>query len=49
MFIIKNLLKQTLIGNFPENPVNSGVRPLVYLKSDLQTSGKDANGAWIIK
>lgn len=25
-----------------------GIRPIVYLKTDLMTTGKDANGAWII-
>ena len=25
-----------------------GVRPIVYLKSNIQTSAKDASGAWII-
>ena len=25
-----------------------GVRPIVYLKSTVQTSGKDASGAWTI-
>ena len=26
-----------------------GVRPVVYLKSDIQTSGKDSSGAWKIE
>ena len=30
------------------NDIARGVRPIVYLKSNIQTSAKDASGAWII-
>ena len=34
--------------SFLEDSVSDGVRPVVYLKSDIQTSGKDSSGAWTI-
>lgn len=35
--------------SWPEqNSRQGGIRPIVYLKTDLMTMGKDANGAWII-
>ena len=42
-----------LVGNgysdgFSENSNRNGVCPIVYLKSDIQTSGKDSSGAWTI-
>jgi len=33
---------------FAEYSPSGGVRPIVYLKSDIQTSGKDSSGAWTI-
>ena len=33
---------------FPESIDIGGVRPVVYLKSDIKTSGKDSSGAWTI-
>ena len=33
---------------FYEHSSSRGVRPIVYLKSDIQTSGKDSSGAWTI-
>ena len=35
-------------SNFGELPCNYGVRPIVYLKSGIQTNGKNASGAWNI-
>ncbi len=35
-------------GNLYESVRAVGVRPIVYLKSNIQTSAKDASGAWII-
>ncbi len=35
-------------STFMENPWGLGVRPIVYLKSSLQTNGKNASGAWNI-
>ena len=35
-------------NDFIEYPYSLGVRPIVYLKSTIQTSGKDSSGAWII-
>lgn len=34
---------------FSEAPGSYGVRPIVYLKSTVQTRGKDSSGAWTIK
>ena len=39
------------VGNsdsFDEYSNRNGVCPIVYLKSDIQTSGKDSSGAWTI-
>ena len=35
-------------GSFYEVSISRGVCPIVYLKSDIQTSGKDSSGAWTI-
>ena len=35
-------------GRFGEESFGHGVRPIVYLKSTIQTSGKDSSGAWTI-
>ena len=35
-------------NNAEERGEAMGVRPIVYLKSNIQTSGKDASGVWII-
>ena len=34
---------------FYEHSSSRGVRPIVYLKSDIQTSGKDSSEAWKIE
>ena len=36
-------------GHFNERSDSNGVCPIVYLKSDIQTSGKDSSGAWKIE
>lgn len=36
------------LNTFKFNNVQFGVRPIVYLKSNLQTSGKNSSGAWTI-
>ena len=36
------------IPDFPDPIDIGGVRPVVYLKSDIKTSGKNSSGAWII-
>ena len=36
------------IDSFKEYSTSGGVCPIVYLKSDIQTSGKDSSGAWTI-
>lgn len=48
-----NSVAGTGLGNgynngFFENSLSYGVRPIVYLQSNLKTSGKDINGAWKI-
>ena len=35
-------------GRFGDESFGHGVRPIVYLKSTIQTSGKDSSGAWTI-
>lgn len=35
-------------GNFTEAPRIHGVRPIVYLKPNIQTTGQDGNGTWVI-
>ena len=36
------------IYGFYTQPYSRGVRPVVYLKSNIQTAGKDSSGAWTI-
>lgn len=33
---------------FSEFPRNYGIRPIIYLKPNIQTTGQDENGAWVI-
>lgn len=35
-------------SGFSEDPGSRGVRPVVYLKSSIQTNGKNSSGAWTI-
>ena len=35
-------------SNFEKFDANGGVRPIVYLKSNIQTSGQDSSGVWNI-
>ena len=35
-------------ADFTEYAIDRGIRPVVYLKSNIQTAGKDSSGAWTI-
>lgn len=44
-----NILGKGLSSGFNDSNTHGlGVRPIVYLKTTVQTSGKDASGAWTI-
>ena len=51
--VASGLVRSTLVGSgtggrFFGSSDSIGVCPIVYLKSDIQTSGKDSSGAWTI-
>ena len=33
-------------GNFTDNPDSCGIRPIVYLNANIETTGKNENGEW---